>query len=318
MSFYESLEKGYSLVPNKIFSYKRNGILTEYDILLLIAIMSLGNFRNHKTSRVQLAKFCGLNRKTINDSMNKLLKLKLIDLESHGVFIKVFSNIMPEVEIKKIQKDEFKDENIKLDQSELDDDNLTATRSCTCPPHGHVPDRQTVNKELSIEINKEIYIKDEQSVKESKEEPKQSCFDTHLTNSNLIDRDKDLYDKDILKIRDEWIRLGLRYESTSWEFQNLRLIAEEVCKHPCSTLDILDAIGAYSSELKDKDSIYTYQHSITSFFGSKGAWKQFLKGHYFKGIFSRKRTGIQKTEEELEQARIQRVKELSDYLEGER
>lgn len=113
---------------------------------------------------------------------------------------------------------------------------------------------------------------------------------------------KTLYPQDLNRIRQHWIDIGLQYKSTAWELNDLRKIGEIIATHGADIESILNAITAYSSVINNPDSFYTFKHSITSFFGSKGAWEKFLEGNYFEGQFNKSGLGtydIEKRKQEI-------------------
>ncbi len=189
---------------------------------------------------------------------------------------------------------------VEIPKNQLDFDASRPENSPVGPENSPVgaENSPVVSLYLNRSINSNTYIKDEHSVKEQD-------FDTHFYESFK-------YPKDIMKIKSKWVELGLDYEQTPWELNNLRQIAEEICKHPCNTIDVLEAIEAYSSEFKDTDSIYKFKHSITSFFGSKGAWKSFLRGAYIKGQYSKTKKNVM-TDDDIKK----RQEEIERYLIGD-
>ncbi len=302
-NFAHAVANGFTNLPNKIFMMYADGLLSPSELITLIYVQMLNNFREHRTSRKQLESVLRMNRETISKMLKSLCEKGFIEIEQVGKFIIIHSNIVVktetviELKTKEQRKQELEnDTSIETDENEPAPmlDTLHAPMLDTLP----APQTDTIEIRCRNNIRSNMYIKEGQCVEERDNNSSKESFDTHSYNFNQINQDFP-YPKDILAIKRKWVEVGLRYEPTEWEFSNLRQIAEEVCKHPCNTIDVLNCIQAYSENFKDPDSIYKFNHSISSFFGSKGSWKIFLRGNYTKGQFSKSNKVEQKTPEQL-------------------
>jgi len=112
-SFSDKVKNGFTILPNPIFFLLSEGVISHAELIILIYVQMLNNFRRHKTSRSQLEKVLKMKRETISKNLDLLVSKNLIEIEPSGKFIIIHSNIEIEGENKiviksqKDQKDEF-------------------------------------------------------------------------------------------------------------------------------------------------------------------------------------------------------------------
>lgn len=155
-TFFESYSKGFFMAPNKVFDFVAEGKLDKNQFMILMYILSLNNFRFHKTSRTQIANKLKMKRETVAECLNYLTSLGFVEIESKGLYMIIHSNIVYQGEIKiktqKEQKEEVENETTQPDISEPD----PIRGVLPAPIRGVLPDPNRGTIEVSIEKRLEV------------------------------------------------------------------------------------------------------------------------------------------------------------------